>query len=218
MSAGTAYWPLFGLRITTERLVLRPPTDDDFPALLAAIDAGIHDPDVMPFEMAWTDEPREKRERNSVQWWWRQRADWQPESWSLPLAVFLDGRAIGMQDVNGKRFALLRTVETGSWLTREEQGRGLGKEMRAAALELVFGGLGAEVAESGAFTDNARSLGVSRAMGYVDNGVRRYAPREAVQELQNVRLTRARWEERRATYPAVEVSGLEPCLPMFGIG
>ncbi|HVF19204.1 MAG TPA: GNAT family protein [Mycobacteriales bacterium] len=213
----TTYWPLFGLRITTERLVLRPPTDDDFPGLLAAIEAGIHDPAVMPFSMAWTDAPRAERERNSVQWWWRQRAEWKPNDWSLPLGVFLDDRAVGMQDVNGKQFSTLRVVETGSWLTREVQGRGLGKEMRVAALHLVFEGLGAEVAQSGAFTDNARSLGVSRSLGYVDNGVKREAPRGEVQEIQNVRITRETWLARRSSYPRVEISGLDGCREMFGV-
>src|SRR5687767_14747895 len=108
----TTHWPLFDLRLTTPRLVLRPPTDDDFPGLLAAIDAGIHDPAEMPFAMAWTDKPREQRERESVQWWWKQRSSWSAEDWSLPLAVFLDGRAVGMQDMNGKEFSMLRVVDT----------------------------------------------------------------------------------------------------------
>ena len=213
----TTYWPLFGLRITTPRLLLRPPTDDDFPGLLAAIDAGIHDPAEMPFLMPWTDDPRATRERSSVQWWWRQRAEWKPDDWSLPLGVFLDGHAVGMQDVNAKQFGLLRTVETGSYLTREVQGRGLGKEMRVAALTLVFDGLGAEAAESGAFTDNARSLGVSRALGYEDNGVHRHAPRGEVRLTQNLVLTRETWLARRASFPPARVEGLDACREMFGV-
>lgn len=213
----TTYWPLFGLRITTPRLELRPPTDDDFPGLLAAIDAGIHEPDVMPFLKPWSDKPREERQLQSVQWWWRQRADWKPESWSLPLAVFLDGRAIGMQDVNAKKYAVVRVVETGSWLTRQMQGQGLGKEMRVGALTLAFDGLGAEVAESGAFVDNARSLGVSRALGYADNGVHRQAPRGEVREIQDVRITRERWLARRDTLPPAEITGLDECRSMFGV-
>jgi RimJ/RimL family protein N-acetyltransferase len=89
--------------------------------------------------------------------------------------------------------------------------------MRAAALHLAFEGLGAEVAQSGAFTDNARSLGVSRALGYVDNGVQRQAPRGTVQEIQHVRMTRETWLERRASYPPVQISGLDDCRAMFGI-
>jgi len=213
----TTYWPLFGLTLTTPRLVLRPPTDDDFPALLAAIDTGIHDPAVMPFLMAWTDKPREERERDSVQWWWRQRAEWKTDDWSLPLAVFLDGRAVGMQDMNAKQFAVLRVVETGSWLTQEVQGQGLGKEMRAGALQLAFDGLGAEVAQSEAFADNLRSLGVSRALGYAENGIERQAPRGEVQEVKKVRMTREIWLERRSSYPAVEITGLDECRAMFGL-
>ncbi len=213
----TTYWPIFGLTLTTPRLVLRPPTDDDFPGLLAAIDAGIHDPSVMPFLLAWTDKPREERERDSVQWWWRQRAEWKPDDWSLPLGVFLDGRAVGMQDMAARQYAVLRVVDTGSWLTQDVQGQGLGKEMRAAALHLAFECLGAEVAESGAFTDNASSLGVSRALGYVDNGTHRHAPRGTAVTTQYLKLTREAWLERRDSMPPVEVSGLEPCLPMFGL-
>ena len=213
----TTYWPLFGLTLTTPRLVLRPPTDDDFPGLLAAIEAGIHDPGVMPFLMPWTDKPRAERELESVQWWWRQRAEWKPDSWSLPLAVFHEGRAVGMQDVNGKDFSAVRTADTGSWLTREMHGQGLGKEMRAAALQLVFDGLGAEVAESEAFADNAASLGVSRSFGYRDNGVRRVAPRGIPVEARRLRLTRADWAARRSTYAPVQITGLDACRAMFGL-
>ena len=45
----TNHWPLFDLRIVTEHLVLRPISDDDFDALIEAIDAGIHDPDQSTF-------------------------------------------------------------------------------------------------------------------------------------------------------------------------
>jgi hypothetical protein len=39
---------------------------------------------------------------------------------------------------------MLREFESGSWLGREHQGRGLGKEMREATLHLGFEGLGAD--------------------------------------------------------------------------
>ena len=50
----TDAWPLFGLRLRTEHLVLRMPTDDDVVELLQVAKAGIHPPDEMPFGMAWT--------------------------------------------------------------------------------------------------------------------------------------------------------------------
>ena len=43
--------------------------------------------------------------------------------------------------------------------------------MRAAILHLVFAGLGARVAYSGAWHDNERSMRVSRSFGYEENGV-----------------------------------------------
>ena len=41
-----------------------------------------------------------------------------------------------------RRFAVHRTVDTGSWLGQAFQGRGFGKEMRAAVLGFAFDGLG----------------------------------------------------------------------------
>jgi hypothetical protein len=59
-------WPLFGLEIATPRVVLRAPRDDDFPGLLAAIDAGVHDPTTMPFLFPSTDADPATRRRDDV--------------------------------------------------------------------------------------------------------------------------------------------------------
>jgi RimJ/RimL family protein N-acetyltransferase len=212
------WWPLFGLRLVTPRLVLRCPRDDDFPALLDAIDAGIHDPAEMPFTFAWTDAPPHDRRRQSVLHWWRQRTNWSPEDWVLGLAVFLDGQAIGSQVLMAKNFKALREVETGSWLTGAVQGRGLGKEMRAAVLDLAFEGLGAEVARSGAFDANLASAGVSRSLGYRENGQYRAAPRGTPVPATRFELTAAEWRDRKGGVPLIRTAGLESCLPMFGLG
>jgi hypothetical protein len=47
--------------------------------------------------------------------------------------------------------------------------------MRAAVLHLAFAGLGAAEAVSGAFDDNAPSLGVSEKLGYESDGIERLA-------------------------------------------
>src|SRR5277367_2832909 len=105
------YWPLFDLRVITPRLQLRLPTDDDLLDLIAIInDQGIHDPATMPFTHPWTDEPSPNRERSSLQWWWRSRAEWKPERWAYCGAVFVDGQVVGVQDVMATDFAVLRTV------------------------------------------------------------------------------------------------------------
>ncbi len=71
-------WPLFGLRIRSEHLVLRLPTDDDVLAMLDLAKAGIHDPDEMPFGIAWSVLPSPAFERGYVQHHWLGRATWTP--------------------------------------------------------------------------------------------------------------------------------------------
>jgi RimJ/RimL family protein N-acetyltransferase len=123
---------------------------------------------------------------------------------------------IGQQDLDADGFAVRRVVSTGSWLGRDHQGRGAGKEMRAAVLHLAFAELGAERAETAAFADNPASIRVTEALGYEPNG-------EAVQERTGKRarllryaLTRERWAARRRD--DIEVTGLDPCLPLLGVG
>jgi RimJ/RimL family protein N-acetyltransferase len=209
-------WPLFDLRLRTANLELRLPTDDDLVDLYSVAKAGIHPPDEMPFGVAWTDLPSPAFERNFVQFHWTQRAEWKPEQWNLDLAVFVGGRAAGFQDLNAKRFAVLRTVGTGSWLGREFQGQGIGKLMRQAVLGLAFDHLGAEIAMSGAFLDNVASNRVSEAVGYEPNGLDRLAPQGVAREHRMYRLTLEGWRSRPR--PRVEVEGLNCCLDLFGLG
>ena len=61
-------WPFFGLRITTPRLELRIPDDEDLAELFEAARAGIHPADEMPFGIPWTDgiqEPGARRRASS---------------------------------------------------------------------------------------------------------------------------------------------------------
>lgn len=216
MSDLTRYWPLFGLRVITPRLQIRLPRDDDLEGLTEEIVAGIHDPATMPFTFEFTDVPSPRRERESLQWWWRQRAEWTPQSWCFTGAVFVDGDPVGVQDMKGHDFANLRTVETGSWIGMRHQGQGIGKEMRAAILHLAFAGLDAVEAQSGAWHDNARSIAVSRTFGYVPNGERLMLRRGVRERQLLLRLPRQVWERRQRHDIVIE--GLEPCLELFGAG
>jgi RimJ/RimL family protein N-acetyltransferase len=207
------FWPLFGLVVRTPRLEMRLPREDEFGSLIALIDAGIHDPATMPFTTAFTDVPAPRRARESAQFWWRQRAEWSPDKWAYTGAIFVDGQPVGVQGMMAQQFAVMRAVETGSWLGRAFQGQGLGKEMRQAVLHLAFEGLGSEVAHSGAFHDNDASLATSRSVGYVDNGESRALRRGVADRILKVRMDRAIWEQRRRA--DIEIIGLEGCLDMF---
>lgn len=189
MTALLPTWPLFGLTLATPRLELRPIQDQEIPAAVAAARTGIHDPGRNPFSTPWTELPAEDLGPNMARWYWRCRAECTPESWTLLLGIWHNSEFIGCQDVGARDFATLKTVSTGSWLKQSAQGRGLGREMRAAVALYAFDWLGAEVAESEAADWNAASLGVSRSLGYELNGTTRKAWGTKVETVQHVRLT-----------------------------
>lgn len=189
MSHPAALWPLFGLQLATPRLQLRPVTDQDLPAALEAAAGGIHPAGRSPFSTPWTEVPDDELGPNIARWHWRCRAECTPEAWTLLLGIWHEGAFIGCQDVGAKDFARLKTVTTGSWLKQSAQGRGFGKEMRAAVVLWAFDWLGAEAATSEAAVWNEASLGVSRSLGYELNGVTREAWGTKTETVQHVRLT-----------------------------
>lgn len=209
------HWPLYDLRLRTERLELRLPDLDLLEELIDVAVRGVHPPETMPFGIAWTDRPSPQMEREAFQHHLRRVAEWRPDSWTYGPVALLGGRVIGAQDLRGENFAASRVVSTGSWLGREFQGLGLGREMRAAVLELAFANLGALEAYSEAFSDNAASVGVSRALGYEPNGVWRRARRGRSDPALGLRLTRERWGAHRDR--ALVVEGLQACLELFGL-
>jgi RimJ/RimL family protein N-acetyltransferase len=211
MDAGI--WPFAALRVTTPTVELRYPDDDDLVALAHRAAEGIHDPATMPFSVPWTRAEPPQLERNLLQFSWGRRASLTRDDWSLPLMVCRDGAPVGVQDVYATNFAVRRTVETGSWLVRRDQGKGIGTEMRAAALHLAFAGLGADEAHSSSFVDNPASAAVSRANGYEANGEEICTREGEAVRMQRWVLTRAAWASRRRD--DVEIHGLEACLPLL---
>lgn len=210
----TPHWPLFDLAVRTPRLELRYP-DDELALALADLTADpIHDPATMPFAVPWTDAPRDALPRNSLQHFWLCRASWTVDDWHCPMAVLADGQVVGVQALEAKRFPATGVVKTASWLTQRVQGRGVGKEMRAAILHLAFAGLGAATAMTSAFHDNLGSQGVTRALGYEPNGWTVEPRREGADRQLHYVLTRERWAQCRRD--DIRIENLEPCLALFG--
>lgn len=209
------YVPVLGLRLTTPRLELRLPEPEELAALAEVAAAGIHEPEYMPFVKPWTLEPAEQIKRATVLGHWKQLGQWKPEDWWLNLTVFFEGSPVGTQNLRAQDFAVTRSVGSGSWLGLPFHGRGLGTEMRAAALHLAFAGLGAEEAVSVAFADNKASRAVSAKFGYVPDGLSRRSSEGVLRFDQRLLLSREAWERHRNI--EVTVEGLEPCLPMFGL-
>lgn len=163
-------WPAAGLRARSGNLELVW-IDDELMVHLAQLAAGgIHPADTMPFTFPWTRGGKEQVARNLLSYQWSARADIGPKQLSLEMAALVDGQPIGIQAAGGRDWSVLRTVETGSWMGQEFQGRGLGTKMRALMLHLLFDGLGARVVSSTAYTDNPASNRVSLKTGYAPDG------------------------------------------------
>jgi hypothetical protein len=65
------------------------------------------------------------------------------------------------------------------------------------------------------FADNPASQAVSRALGYLEDGTEIHSPRGTPATALTFLLERERWMQ--SDRPAVDVEGLDECLPMFGI-
>ncbi|HMR95700.1 MAG TPA: GNAT family protein [Microthrixaceae bacterium] len=210
------HWPLWDLRIRTPRLELRSVREAEMADLSELIDGGIHDPATMPFLIPFTDAPNPQRVHDSYRFWMGCWAGWSVESWRLVLAAYSDGRCVGSQDLQATDFPTLRTVTTGSWLGLPHQGHGLGREMRAAVLQLAFEGLGAQRAATEAFEDNVASLRVTESLGYHPNGSEVVRRRDGRATVRRYVLERDDWEPRRRDDIALDGLGPE-CLDMFGL-
>ena len=207
------HWPLFDLEVHTPRLTLRYLDDSLAAQLLEVAGRGVHDPAVMPFSVPWTDLPSPQMEQEAMRFYARTRAEVRPAQWNLQFAVVVGGTVVGTSDVMASDFPTLRQFTTGSWLGREFQGQGLGKEMRTAALTLGFDGFGAEFALTGMWHDNAASKGVTESLGYEFEGRRRALRRDAPDELLGYRMARSHWETiRRDDITLVGVDGAREFL------
>ena len=59
-------WPLANLRLQTPGLELRWPSPEDLGALAELAALGVHDPEVQPFLVAWTDASPDERARSTM--------------------------------------------------------------------------------------------------------------------------------------------------------
>ncbi len=215
MRSAADVYPPFGLRAVAGPIELRGLTDELILELCDVAERGIHDPDEMPFYFPWSTAPAGQLSRNTAAYHWGKRATFSPDDFCLDLAVLVDGRVVGSQGVAAKNFPVTRTGETGSWLGREHQGRGLGTAMRRAFCALLFDHLGFEEITSAAFLDNPASLAVSRKVGYVETGLTRVKRREG--ELARTRGLVLTPETFVRDDVRLEVSGAEAVRELIGL-
>ena len=207
--------PALGLRVSSGPLELRGITDEHLATLVDVVLDGVHDPARTPFLVPWTDAPASELPTRFAQYHWRTRADFSPASWALNLGVWHEGELIGVQGLTTSSYLVTRSAETGSWIGRRHQGRGIGTAMRQAMCAFVFDHLDAAEVTSGAFTDNPASLAVSRKVGYRENGhVRR--ERRPGELASTVELVLTPEDLVRGEHP-VEVEGLAAFRASIGL-
>lgn len=215
-SMTAAIWPLFDLLVSTPRLSLRYVTDYLVEQLADLAAQGIHEPDTMPFSEPWTDVPRPELQRNTLRYYWRSRAETTSEHWSLNLAATdRDGQPIGLCSLDAERFPTIRTASTGSWIGRQFQGIGLGREMRQAALHLLFAGLHCERATTRAWHDNIASLRVTRSLPYTEDGAVQELRRDKPDTMLTFSMTQQQWQTARRN--DIHLAGIGPVREFLGI-
>lgn len=163
-------FPPFALRITADDLTMRLMRDSDLPEYAALLHEPVFDPAFEHACFAWLGEDLAATAKSAVQFQWAQRAAIGGDDYEIPFGVWWKGRLVGSQGLRLKEFASLRTVDSGSWLTRSAHGQGIGTLMRQAILVFAFDHLGAERAESAPEDGNLPSLAVSKRLGYRPNG------------------------------------------------
>lgn len=187
-------WPLMSLAVVTPVLSLHYVTDDLGVELAELAADGIHDPATMPFSRPWTDVAPPELQRNTLRFYWETRAATRVEHWDIHLAALVDGAVVGMCSVEATGFPATRSAETGSWIGRRHQRRGYGREIRCAALHLIFEGLRGERATTQAWHDNTASLAVTRSLPYVQAGTARAERRGHPDTMLQFAMNRQQWD------------------------
>ncbi len=206
--------PLLGLRIAAGPIELRGVTDDLLGPLVELALDGIHGSDEMPFYVPWSVAPPDELPRNFAQYHWRTRAEWSVSQWTMELAVLFEGEPVGVQGFNTRDYLVTRTGETGSWLGRRHQGRGIGTAMRQVLCTFIFDHLAADHITSVAFDDNPVSLAVSRRVGYRESGWKRIARQGKPAKQWELTLMP---EDLTRSEHELTVEGLEPFRRSIGL-
>ena len=208
------YWPLFDLHLTTPDLTLRPMTEADLGIVSDLLPDDVDlDPSATRYGLA---DGRTERGVIVHQSYWKEFGSWSQAKWRLNFVVHAAGGLVGLQELEGKDFLTLRTVDSSSFLIPQARGRGIGKQMRTAVLALAFNKMGAQAAITSAYQDNQQSLGVSRALGYRPNGESFETRDDGVDLMVHLRMTKADWEAG-GLGREVTINGFDPCRQIFGL-
>lgn len=153
--------------LTTERLVLRAPTEAD----IAAIEAACQDPEIPRWTTVPSPYTREHAEDfvKLVEGWW-------DEGKETVWAIFADDILVGMIGLHDiETHPAGAHAEIGFWVTASARGRGYIVEAARAVIDWGFAELGLVRIRWQAVAGNEPSARAARALGFQYEGLQRQA-------------------------------------------
>lgn len=138
------------VRLSTDRLILRRPTEADIPAVVA----GFNDFQVVRY-LTRVQYPYTEADARE---WLSTRQPPQPANAHFGIELPGDG-LVGFVSLQ---------AELGFWLARPYHGRGLMTEACTAVLDWHFGALPDDIVHSGAHVGNTASLNVQHKLGFLE--------------------------------------------------
>jgi RimJ/RimL family protein N-acetyltransferase len=120
-----------------------------------------------------------------------------------------------MCTLHADRFPTLLTASTGSWLGLGFHRQGLGREMREAALHLLFAGFGGRCATTRVWHDNAASLAVTRSLPYTESASTQEPRRNQPDTMLSFSMTQQQWLTIRRT--DIELAGTQSVRELLGL-
>lgn len=163
-------WPPYALTIRCGDLTLSPVREADLPELLRAAKGGVQPEGLRVFPLNWDEGDMRTVAGNLATYHWGVRAATKPDNWAFEFTARLRGEVIGVQSIRAEHYPVLHAAETGSWMSREFQGRGLGTLMRQTIAAAFFDSFDAKELYTTYVDGNAPSRRVSEKTGYVENG------------------------------------------------
>jgi RimJ/RimL family protein N-acetyltransferase len=147
--------------IVSERVVLRPPREEDAEAIIAAIDAS------RPELEAWMDwAPSMRTAEDAHEFARRVQETWRAgDEFSLGIFRRSDGSYLGGTGMHRPTWSV-PSVEIGYWMSTPETGKGYVREAVTALTRLGFGQLGLRRMVITCAATNDRSRRVAEAVGY----------------------------------------------------
>ncbi|UVI37246.1 GNAT family N-acetyltransferase [Brevibacterium spongiae] len=208
-------WPPYSLHLRSGDMELSPVREGDLPELAQIAKGGVRRDGIEAFLIDWDSGSDEEVARSLAQYHWATRANFTVDEWTIEFTVRVGGRVVGIQGVNGSRYPLTRTVSTGSWLAKKEQGRGFGTKMRSMVVSTFIEHFGAGRFETAYIAGNDASRRVSEKLGYSPNGDHVIIAQQGRPRTENKMVLRA--EDFRSSVGEVQVAGAEAVRSFLGI-